>query len=157
MSCTARTCSTPVRANLARRRLALTVLTACMVLSGAGLVGCASNHPITNTGEACASCHSDGREAAADAANSAAASATETGLTFAVESAGEVHLCIATVAEDGTIIPARMRTLAADELGAVTVSEPGLYALCAGDISSPTTVALVNAIENGPADAAVKL
>lgn len=140
-----------------RRRLAVTALAACMALGAAGLAGCASNHPITKTGEACASCHSDGREAAADAASSAAASATETGLTFAVEGSGEVHLCTVTVAEDGTVIPARMRTLAENELGSVTVSGPGLYALCTGDISGPATVVLVNATENGPADATVKL
>lgn len=157
MSHIARTRSASARTDRIQRRVALTVLAACMALGAAGLAGCASNHPITKTGEACASCHSDGREAAADAVSSAAASATETGLTFAVEGGGEVHLCTVTVAEDGTVIPARMRTLAESELGSVTVSGPGLYALCTGDTSGPATVALVNATENGPADATVKL
>ena len=61
------------------------------------------------------------------------------------------------VAEDGTVIPSRDRTLSADELGAVTVSRPGLYALCTGDIASPSATVLINATESGPADAVVKL
>ena len=100
---------------------------ACLLTANAGtLAGCASSHPITKSGEQCASCHSDGRAAVE---GTGSASATETGLTFAVESgAGEVYLCTAAVAEDGTVIPSRDRTLSADELGAVTVSRPGLYA-----------------------------
>ena len=111
---------------------------ACLLTANAGtLAGCASSHPITKSGSA---------------------SATETGLTFAVESgAGEVYLCTAAVAEDGTVIPSRDRTLSADELGAVTVSRPGLYALCTGDIASPSATVLINATESGPADAVVKL
>ena len=86
------------------------------------------------------------------------ARATETGLTFAVESgAGEVYLCTAALTEDGTVIPSRDRTLSADELGAVTVSRPGLYALCTGDIASPSATVLINATGSGPADAVVKL
>ena len=98
---------------------------ACLLTANAGtLAGCASSHPITKSGEQCASCHSDGRAA---------------------------------VAEDGTVIPSRDRTLSADELGAVTVSRPGLYALCTGDIASPSATVLINATESGPADAVVKL
>ena len=125
---------------------------ACLLTANAG---CASSHPITKSGEQCASCHSDGRAAVE---GTGSASATETGLTFAVESgAGEVYLCTAAVAEDGTVIPSRDRTLSADELGAVTVSRPGLYALCTGDIASPSATVLINATESGPADAVVKL
>ena len=127
---------------------------ACLLTANAGtLAGCASSHPITKSGEQCASCHSDGRAAVE---GTGSASATETGLTFAVESgAGEVYLCTAAVAEDGTVIPSRDRTLSADELGAVTVSRPGLYALCTGDIASPSATVLINATESGPADAVV--
>ena len=64
---------------------------------------------------------------------------------------------IKTVAEDGTVIPSRDRTLSTDELGAVTVSRPGLYALCTGDIASPSATVLINATESGRADAVVKL
>lgn len=129
---------------------------ACLLTANAGaLAGCTSSHPITKSGEQCASCHSDGRAAVE---GTGSASATETGLTFAVESdAEEVYLCTAAVAEDGTVIPSRDRTLPADELGAVTVSRPGLYALCTGDIASPSATVLINATESGPADAVVKL
>lgn len=129
---------------------------ACLLTASAGtLAGCASSHPITKSGEQCASCHSDGRAAVE---GTGSASATETGLTFAVESrAEEVYLCTAAVAEDGTVIPSRDRTLSADELGAVTVSRPGLYALCTGDIASPSATVLINATESGRADAVVKL
>ena len=129
---------------------------ACLLTANAGtLAGCASSHPTTKSGEQCASCHSDGRAAVE---GTGSASATKTGLTFAVESgAGEVYLCTAAVAEDGTAIPSRDRTLSADELGAVTVSRPGLYALCTGDIASPSATVLINATESGPADAVVKL
>lgn len=136
-------------------RLAALAL-ACLLTASAGtLAGCTSSHPITKSGEQCASCHSDGRAAVE---GTGSASATETGLTFAVESgAGEVYLCTAAVAEDGTVIPSRDRTLSADELGAVTVSRPGLYALCTGDIASPSATVLINATESGRADAVVKL
>lgn len=129
---------------------------ACLLTANAGaLAGCTSSHPITKSGEQCASCHSDGRAAVEGTGST---SATETGLTFAVESgAGEVYLCTAAVAEDGTVIPSRDRTLPADELGAVTVSRPGLYALCTGDIASPSATVLINATESGRADAVVKL
>lgn len=129
---------------------------ACLLTANAGaLAGCTSSHPITKSGEQCASCHSDGRAAVE---GTGSASATETGLTFAVESgAGEVYLCTAAVAEDGTVIPSRDRTLSTDELGAVTVSRPGLYALCTGDIASPSATVLINATESGRADAVVKL
>ena len=129
---------------------------ACLLTANAGaLAGCASSHPITKSGEQCASCHSDGRAAVE---GTGSASATETGLTFAVESgAGEVYLCTAAVAEDGTAIPSRDRTLSTDELGAVTVRRPGLYALCTGDIASPSATVLINATESGRADAVVKL
>ena len=43
------------------------------------------------------------------------------------------------------------------EDGAVTVSRPGLYALCTGDIASPSATVLINATGSGPADAVVKL
>lgn len=129
---------------------------ACLLTASAGtLAGCASSHPITKSGEQCASCHSDGRAAVE---GTGSASATETGLTFAVESGAEkVYLCTAAVAEDGTVIPSRDRTLSTDELGAVTVSRPGLYALCTGDIASPSATVLINATESGRADAVVKL
>lgn len=129
---------------------------ACLLTASAGtLAGCASSHPITKSGEQCASCHSDGRAAVEGTGST---SATETGLTFAVESgAGEVYLCTAAVAEDGTVTPSRDRTLSTDELGAVTVSRPGLYALCTGDIASPSATVLINATESGRADAVVKL
>ena len=129
---------------------------ACLLTANAGaLAGCASRHPITKSGEQCASCHSDGRAAVE---GTGSASATETGLTFAVESdAEEVYLCTAAVAEDGTVIPSRDRTLPADELGAVTVSRPGLYALCTGDIASPSATVLINATGSGRADTVVKL
>ncbi len=129
---------------------------ACLLTANAGaLAGCTSSHPITKSGEQCASCHSDGRAAVEGTGST---SATETGLTFAVESgAGEVYLCTAAVAEDGTVIPSRDRTLPTDELGSVTVSRPGLYALCTGDIASPSATVLINATESSPADAVVKL
>ena len=129
---------------------------ACLLTANAGtLAGCASSHPITKSGEQCASCHSDGRAAVE---GTGSASATETGLTVAADSgAGEVYLCTAAVAEDGTVIPSRNRTLSADELGAVTVSRPGLYALCTGDIASPSATVLINATESSPADAVVEL
>ena len=78
---------------------------ACLLTASAGtLAGCASSHPITKSGEQCASCHSDGRAAVEGTGST---SATETGLTFAVESgAGEVYLCTAAVAEDGNIADA---------------------------------------------------
>lgn len=137
-----------------RTRLAALALACLLTASAGALTGCASSHPITKSGEQCASCHSDGR-AAVEGIGSA--SATETGLTFAVESgAGEVYLCTAAVAEDGTVIPSRDRTLSADELGSVTVSRPGLYALCTGDIASPSATVLINATESGRADAVVK-
>ena len=135
--------------------LAALALASLLTANAGTLAGCASSHPITKSGEQCASCHSDGRAAVE---GTGSASATETGLTFAVESgAGEVYLCTAAVAEDGTVIPSRDRTLSADELGAVTVSRPGLYALCTGDIASPSATVLINATESGPADAVVKL
>ena len=129
---------------------------ACLLTANAGtLAGCASSHPITKSGEQCASCHSDGRVALE---RTGSVSATATGLTFAADSgAGEVSLCTAAVAEDGTVIPSRNRTLSADELGAVTVSRPGLYALCTGDIASPSATVLINATESSPADAVVEL
>lgn len=136
-------------------RFAKMVLAILLAASVTALAGCASNHPITKAGEACASCHSDGRVAASSPDLS---SATETGLTFAVESsADEVHLCTAQLAENGQAIPAKMRTLAADELSSVTVSEPGLYALCEGDVAGPSKIVLVNVTESGPANTAMKL
>lgn len=147
--------STPAHPRLQRTRLAALAL-ACLLTASIGtLAGCASSHPITKSGEQCASCHGDGRTAVE---GTGSGSTTETGLTFAVESgADEVYLCTAAVAEDGTVIPSRDRTLSADELGSVTVSRPGLYALCSGDIASPSVTVLVSATESGPADATVKL
>ena len=137
------------------RRFAALTLAALLALSATALVGCASNHPITKAGEACASCHSDGRETASSPDLSAA---TEVGPTFAVESsADEVYLCTAQLAEDGHVIPAKMRNLSADELSSVSVSEPGLYALCEGDIAGPSKVVLLNVTESGPADTVVRL
>ncbi|EOS50788.1 hypothetical protein [Adlercreutzia caecimuris] len=135
------------------------LLALCLAVSLAALAGCSSNHPITKAGEACASCHSDGRAAVeGEAVDAALADATETGLTFTVGSgADKVYLCTVAVADGGTIVPAQMRALTADELGAVTVSEPGVYALCTGEISSPSSITLVNATESGPTDAVVKL
>ena len=89
-----------------RRRFAALALAALLTTSALALAGCASNHPITKSGEQCASCHSDGR---------------------------------------------------ADELGAVTVNRPGLYALCTGDVASPSATVLVSATESGPTDTVVKL
>lgn len=138
-----------------RTRLAALALACLLTASAGALAGCTSSHPITKSGEQCASCHSDGRAAVEGTGST---SATETGLTFAVESgAGEVYLCTAAVAEDGTVIPSRDRTLSTDELGAVAVSHPGLYALCTGDIASPSATVLINATESGRADAVVKL
>ena len=138
-----------------RRRFAALALAALLTTSALALVGCASSHPITKSGEQCASCHSDGRAAVE---GTGSASATETGLTFAVESgADEVYLCTAAVAEDGTVVPSRDRTLSADELGTVTVNRPGLYALCTGDVASPSATVLVSATESGPTDTVVKL
>lgn len=108
---------------------------ACLLTANAGtLAGCASSHPSRSPA-------SSALPATAMAAPPWRAPArpvpTETGLTFAVESgAGEVYLCTAALTEDGTVIPSRDRTLSADELGAVTVSRPGLYALCTG-VSPP--------------------
>ncbi len=147
--------STPAHPRLQRTRFAALVLACLLTASAGALAGCASSHPITKSGEQCASCHSDGRTAVE---GTGSASTTETGLTFAVESGGEeVYLCTAAVAEDGTVIPSRDRTLSADDLAAVTVSRPGLYALCTGDIASPSATVLVNATESGPTDAVVKL
>lgn len=130
-------------------------LIGCLTFGAFALVGCASNHPMTKSGEQCSSCHSDGRAAVE---GTGSANATETGLTFAVESgAEEVYLCTAAVAEDGRVVPSRDRTLSADELDAVTVSRPGLYALCTGDVASPSATVLVSATESGPADTVVKL
>ena len=139
------------------RRIGRIALAATLALGTLGLAGCGTSHPVTKAGEACASCHSDGRAAAASPNLTAAA---VTGLTFAIDSsADEVILCSAVVADDegGTVVPARMRTIPASEFGAVTVSEPGLYALCAGDISSPSATVLVNATEDGPADVTVRV
>ena len=69
-----------------RRRFAALALAALLTMSALALVGCASNHPITKSGEQCASCHSDGRAAVE---GTGSASATETGLTFAVESGAD--------------------------------------------------------------------
>lgn len=136
-------------------RLAALTLVCLLTASAGALTGCASSHPITKSGEQCASCHSDGRTAVE---GTGSASTTETGLIFAVEGgADEIYLCTAAVAEDGTVIPSRDRTLSADELGSVTVSRPGLYALCTGDIASPSATVLVSATESGPADAIVRL
>lgn len=147
--------STAAHPRLQRKRLAALVLAGLLAASAGALAGCASSHPITKSGEQCASCHSDGRTAVE---GTGSASTTETGLTFAVESgAEEVYLCTAAVTEDGTVIPSRDRTLSTDELGAVTVSRPGLYALCTGNIASPSATVLINATESGPADAVVKL
>ena len=89
---------------------------ACLLTANAGtLAGCASSHPITKSGEQCASCHSDGRAAVE---GTGSASATETGLTFAVESgAGEVYLCTAAV---GPAMPlsAKVRFGISSSLGA---------------------------------------
>ena len=46
-----------------RRRFAALALAALLTMSALALVGCASNHPITKSGEQCVSCHSDGRAA----------------------------------------------------------------------------------------------
>ncbi len=139
-----------------RRKSALLrlALAGCLSMGLLALAGCASNHPVTKSGEQCASCHSDGRVAAEGAGS---ASAIETGLTFTVEGADEAYLGAASVAEDGTIIPSRESTLRGDELGSVTVSSPGLYALSTGDIASPSSVVLINATESGPTDVVVKL
>ncbi len=144
----------PVR-RLSLARAGRLVLAAALAATALGLAGCASSHPITKPGEACASCHSDGRMTAADPDLS---NATETGLTFAVESgAEEVYLCTASIAEDGTVVPARQRSIPASEFGEVTVSSPGLYALCTGDVASPSATVLINATESGPTDVTVKL
>lgn len=130
-------------------------LLGCLSFGTLALAGCAAGHPVTKSGEQCSSCHSDGRAAVE---GTGSASATETSLTFAVESgAEEVYLCTAAVAENGTIVPSRDRTLSADDLGTVTVSRPGLYALCTGDVASPSATVLVNATESGPTDVTVKL
>ena len=50
-----------------------------------------------------------------------------------------------------------MRTIPASEFGAVTVSEPGLYALCAGDTSSPSATVLINATDSRDAIANVRV
>ena len=71
--------------------------------------------------------------------------------------ADEVYLCTASIADTGTVVPARMRTIPASEFGAVTVSEPGLYALCAGDTSSPSATVLINATDSGDAIANVRV
>lgn len=148
-------CATRVPARSALRLALAIAAAACLATTLFALTGCASNHPVTKTGEACASCHSDGRVAATDPDLS---SATETGLTFAIDSsADEVLLCTASIAEDGTIVPARLETIRPDGFDAVTVSRPGLYALCTGEISNPSTTILINATENGPSDMTVKL
>ena len=130
-------------------------LIACLATGAFALAGCSSSHPITKSGEQCSSCHSDGRTAVDGIGK---ASATETGLTFVVESSSDtVYLCTATVAENGTVVPSSERTLSAGDLNSVTVSKPGLYALCTGDSSSPSKTVLINTTEAGPADVAVKL
>ena len=54
---------------------------ACLLTANAGtLAGCASSHPITKSGEQCASCHSDGR--AASRISSMVASVSYTHLTL---------------------------------------------------------------------------
>ena len=137
------------------RRIGRIALAATLALGALGLAGCGTSHPVTRAGEACASCHSDGRAAAV---TPDASSATETGLTFAIDSsADEVYLCTASIADTGTVVPARMRTIPASEFGAVTVSEPGLYALCAGDTSSPSATVLINATDSGDAIANVRV
>ena len=137
------------------RRIGRIALAATLALGALGLAGCGTSHPVTKAGEACASCHSDGRAAAV---TPDASSATETGLTFAIDSsADEVYLCTASIADTGTVVPARMRTIPASEFGAVTVSEPGLYALCAGDTSSPSATVLITATDSGDAIANVRV
>ncbi|MCI9261915.1 hypothetical protein [uncultured Adlercreutzia sp.] len=133
-------------------RVALAALLAGAVI---GLAGCASTHPMIKSGQACSSCHGDDH-AAVDSPD--LSKATETGLTFAIDSsADEVSLCTASIAEDGTVIPERQRTIPASEFGEVTISSPGLYALCTGDVASPSATVLINATENGPADVAVRV
>lgn len=132
-------------------------LAAALALGTLGLAGCGTSHPITKSGEACASCHSDGR---APSTSPDLSAATETGLTFAIESsADEVYLCSAVIAENegGTVVPARIRTIPAAEFGAVTVSSPGLYALCVGDIAKPSATVPINATEGAPTDVTVKV
>ena len=137
------------------RRIGRIALAATLALGALGLAGCGTSHPVTKAGEACASCHSDGRAAAASPDLSAAVA---TGPTFAIDSsADEVYLCTASIADTGTVVPARMRTIPASEFGAVTVSEPGLYALCAGDTSSPSATVLINATDSGDAIANVRV
>ena len=137
------------------RRIGRIALAATRARGALGLAGGGTSHPVTKAGEACASCHSDGRAAAV---TPDASSATETGLTFAIDSsADEVYLCTASIADTGTVVPARMRTIPASEFGAVTVSEPGLYALCAGDTSSPSATVLINATDSGDAIANVRV
>ena len=136
--------STPALASISRfgaaapavRRIGRIALAATLALGALGLAGCTSSHPVTKAGEACASCHSDGRAAAVTP---------------------EVYLCTASIADTGTVVPARMRTIPASEFGAVTVSEPGLYALCAGDTSSPSATVLINATDSGDAIANVRV
>lgn len=130
-------------------------LVALLGLSAVALAGCSSSHPMIKSGQACISCHGDDRTAvdAPDLSN-----ATETGLTFAIESgADEVYLCSASVAENGTVIPERQRSVPASEFGEVTVSSPGLYALCTGDVASPSATVLINATDSGPTDVAVRV
>ena len=68
---------------------------ACLLTANAGtLAGCASSHPITKSGEQCASCPIDGRAAVE---GTGSASATETGLTFAVESGADALSMINTL------------------------------------------------------------
>lgn len=137
------------------QRKAQLALAAALALCMLALAGCASSHPVTRTGETCASCHSDGRAAAATPNLS---TATETGLTFAIESsADEVYLCTAQIADNDTVVPARLCTIPADEFDSITLSEPGLYALCVGDISSPSATVLINATDSGDAIANVRV
>ena len=45
------------------RRIGRIALAATLALGALGLAGCGTSHPVTKAGEACASCHSDGRAA----------------------------------------------------------------------------------------------
>lgn len=120
------------------------------------LAGCSSTgHPITQ-GQECSACHNDDRSACEGVSPS---NVTEVGMTFSVEiDESQVYLCTARYADEQgeTVIPTQVRSIDAAEASAVTVSEPGIYVLCAGDVSSPKML-VVNAAEDGPQDAVVKL
>lgn len=107
--------------------------------------GCSSgNHKVTE-GESCGGCHADGKEEVVrdslDAARESIEVTATVGATFTVETnADTVWLCsLRFGGDDGThAVPTRLKTLSQEDMLSVQVKDPGLYALCTGNLDSPS-------------------